>query len=211
MTIPSCVTQVPSWQMSLATLTSGEALMEPDWEELLQVAQREARRLLNDEFRADDIAATVMKRIWSRLSRIDADELKAYVRRSVLNEVRDQYRREHTDGGRPRLNELPDEEAMRRKPIGSARRWMVSSPSNQAIRRERDEHVAEVLGDVLAGLSDRQRLLLTLAADETHTNEHIAQELGYANADTVKATLSRLRKRLREQFGADIDELLREW
>lgn len=185
--------------------------MEPDWEELIDVARSEARRHVNDPHRADDVAAIVLKRIWSRLSRIQADDLKPYVRRSVLNEVRDQFRRDHTPGGAPRATGLPDEEAMRRKPIGSARRWMTTSPSAKAIRRERDEHVMELLSNVLAELNQRQRRLLTMAADETISNEQIAQELGYANADSVKTTLSRLRKKLRDQFGPDIDELLREW
>ena len=207
----SCAPQVPSTVTLLHASTTGEARMEPDWATLLEVAQREARRLVGDTQSADDAAAVVLKRIWSRLSRIEAEDLEPYVRRSVLNEVRDQWRRAHTPNGRAREVEFPDDEAVRAKRMGSARRWMASSPSAKFVRRERDERVAQMVAEMLAGLSDRNRLLLRLAADETLTYEDIAAEMGYASADTVKTTVSRLRKALRDKFGPEYEELLREW
>lgn len=71
-------------------------------------------------------------------------------------------------------------------------------------------HAQQGWSSGFAVLSARQRLMLMLAAAET-SNEEIATMLGYASSDSVKTTIARLRKSIREQFGTDIERLFREW
>ena len=88
---------------------------------------------------------------------------------------------------------------------------MSSVHERGAFSRFYNIYLAGDMTAVLSRLNDRQRDLILLSMDETLTHEQIAEALGYANADVVKATLNRLRKRLRDEFGDEIGNVLREW
>jgi RNA polymerase sigma-70 factor (ECF subfamily) len=61
---------------------------------------------------------------------------------------------------------------------------------------------------LLAMLSPRERELVQLVAEDTSQAE-IAEIMGYANADSVKVTLNRIRKKIKD--GADAAGLATHW
>ena len=194
---------------------SGDATEEQgydnSWPALLEFAEREAGRQTTDSLLAEEVAATVIKKLVIREADIAPEARRAWLRTAVRNELIDLRRRAHVGSNEPRHIALPDDAAVQAKREGSRRRWLANSPSSEAIWRERERRVESVAGHVLSRLNDRQRELILLSMDESLTHEQIAEALGYANADVVKTTLNRLRKRLRDEFGADIENVLREW
>lgn len=194
---------------------TGAGQGEPDhdnsWEALLEFAEREAGRQTADSLLAEEVAATVIKKLVIRETEIAPEARRAWLRTAVRNELIDLRRRAHVGSNEARHIALPDDSALQMKREGSRRRWLANSPSSEAIWRERERRMESIAGHVLSRLNDRQRELILLSMDETLTHEQIAEALGYANADVVKVTLNRLRKRLRDEFGADIENVLREW
>lgn len=211
-TAPSRGTQVMSESMSAPAGARGMHCMisESSWGHMLAVAKAEAMRLTHDDFHADDLAATVVKRLYSREADVSQEARDAYVRACVRNAFIDEIRRDGAAMRRGHAQELPldDELAAVRNFAGEP--LSPTSPSNKVIRRERKVAAHELVEQIFAGLNERQRLMLMLAASET-SNEEIATMLGYANSDTVKTTISRLRKKIRDDFGTDIERLFREW
>ena len=68
--------------------------------------------------------------------------------------------------------------------------------------------VREQAGVLLAMLTPRERELVQLVAEDTPQSE-IAEIMGYANADSVKVTLNRIRKKIKD--GADAAGLATHW
>ena len=66
----------------------------------------------------------------------------------------------------------------------------------------------EQTGILLAMLTPRERELIQLVAEDTPQAE-IAEIMGYANADSVKVTLNRIRKKIKD--GADAAGLATHW
>ena len=189
----------------------GEADHDNSWEALLAFAEREAGRQTVDSLLAEEVAATVIKKLVIRETEIAPEARRAWLRTAVRNELIDLRRRAHVGSNEPRHIALPDDSALQAKREGSRRRWLANSPSSEAIWREREQRMESIAGHVLSRLNDRQRDLILLSMDETLTHEQIAEALGYANADVVKVTLNRLRKRLRDEFGDEIGNVLRDW
>ena len=185
-------------------------ISESSWGQMLAVAKAEARRLTHDDFHADDLAATVVKRLFQREADVSQEARDAYVRACVRNAFIDEIRREGAAMRRGQAQELPldGEPAGMRNFAGEP--YSPTSPSNKVIRRERNAGVHELAEQIAAGLSERHRLLLMLSASDS-TNAEIATMLGYASSDSVKTTIARLRKAIRDQFGADAERLFRDW
>ena len=68
--------------------------------------------------------------------------------------------------------------------------------------------VREQAGVLLAMLTPRERELIQLVAEDTPQSE-IAEIMGYANADSVKVTLNRIRKKIKD--GSDAAGLDTRW
>ena len=68
--------------------------------------------------------------------------------------------------------------------------------------------VREQAGVLLAMLTPRERELVQLVAEDTPQSE-IAEIMGYANADSVKVTLNRIRKKIKD--GSDAAGLDTRW
>ena len=68
--------------------------------------------------------------------------------------------------------------------------------------------VREQAGVLLAMLTPRERELVQLVAEDTPQSEN-AEIMGYANADSVKVTLNRIRKKIKD--GADAAGLATHW
>lgn len=211
-TAPASGAQVLSESMSALAGDRGRKSMisESSWGQMLAVAKAEAMRLTHDEFHADDLAATVVKRLFQREADVSQEARDAYVRACVRNAFIDEIRRDGAAMRRGRAEELPlDDEPVGMRNFGGLP-FSRTSPSNKVIRRERKVAAHELVERIFAVLNERQRLILMLAAGET-SNEEIATMLGYASSDSVKTTIARLRKKIRDEFGTDIERLFREW
>lgn len=191
--------------------TRGRPMDDAEWRALMDFAEREARRQTADAYLAEDVAALTMKKLLAQESSIAPEARRTWVRTVIQRTIIDQHRRNHTAGGGDRLRGLPDDSEIAAKRPHSGRRWVGNSPSMENIARQREERLGEVAKRLLSGLNDRQRQLLLLASEESFTHEQIAEALGYASADVVKVTLNRLRKRLRDEFGTELEDLFREW
>jgi RNA polymerase sigma-70 factor (ECF subfamily) len=96
-------------------------------------------------------------------------------------------------GARPQMDD-DDPGALNRFLLGRSSSW-------GAIVREQ-------AGVLLAMLNPRERELIQLVAEDTPQSE-IAEIMGYANADSVKVTLNRIRKKIKD--GADAAGLDTRW
>lgn len=185
-------------------------ISESSWAHMLAVAKAEARRLTHDEFRADDLAAIVVKRLYQRAADVSQEARDAYVRACVRNAFIDEVRRRRAAMRRGGEQELPLDHVPADMRDIAGEPDPMPGPSEKSIRRERKEAAHRLVEQIFAGLNERQRLMLMLAAGET-SNEEIAAMLGYANSDVVKTTIARLRQRIRDEFGTDIERLFRDW
>lgn len=143
-----------------------------------------ARLLTGDPHRAADLVQAALERAYSRWGKIRAEDPYAYVRRIVVNQNNDWWRR-GPSRERPTADLPPD---------GAA-------PQDLAEEYARREQVRLLLG----GLTTRERTVVVL---RYHLDQHeaaIAAELGIA-VGTVKSTLSRALAKLRSQPGFDAPE-----
>lgn len=191
--------------------TRGRPMDDALWRELMDFAEHEARRQTADRYLAEDVAALTMKKLLAQESRIAPEARRTWVRTVIQRTIIDHHRRNHTAGGGDRLRDLPDDAEIAAKRPHSGRRWVGNSPSLAAMAHQREARVGEVAQHVLSSLNDRQRQLLVLSAQPSLSHEEIAETLGYASAAVVKVTLNRLRKRLRDEFGTELENLFNEW
>jgi RNA polymerase sigma factor (sigma-70 family) len=168
---------------------------DEDWALVLDVARRTVLRIDRDEFLADDIAAQCVKKLFSRAPEIEQGKLAAYVKTMASNLYMDEMRRRQ----RARLDDrgLPEEVG---DPGSAFSMAMISkSPSTMLIKSERNRRRAELARDIIESLPERQRRLIEMTV-EGHSNDDIANELGYRNSATVSATRSRIYRRLEAEF-----------
>ena len=96
-------------------------------------------------------------------------------------------------GARPQMDD-DDPGALNRFLLGRSSSWVAI--------------VREQAGVLLAMLTPRERELIQLVAEETPQAD-IAEIMGYANADSVKVTLNRIRKKIKD--GSDAAGLDTRW
>ncbi|GGV11877.1 RNA polymerase sigma-E factor [Kitasatospora herbaricolor] len=136
---------------------------------------RLAELLTGDPHRAADIVQSALERAYPHWRRINADDPTAYVRRIVVNQHRDWWRR-------LRNRELPADLS-----------WV--EPADPTDMTERHAQRALVLG-ALAQLTARERTVVVLRYYGDLSEARIAAELGIA-VGTVKSTLHRALAKLR--------------
>jgi RNA polymerase sigma factor (sigma-70 family) len=162
----------------------------------LKVARH--RRLGHDD--ADDLAQEVV----ARFVALDepAENPQAWATTVATNLANDWHRRDQGRQGRLGDPVAPDDPSVDMG-IAAIQRHLdaLVAPSLQAMNRAVAEQIA-------IELTPRELELMTLVADG-YPHAEIAERLGYAGADSVKATAARIRRRIRERFdGDDIQELL---
>jgi RNA polymerase sigma-70 factor (sigma-E family) len=140
-----------------------------------------ARLLTGDPHRAADLVQSSLERAYTHWGRIRGDDPYAYVRRIVVNQNHDWWRRGH--GREQPTAELP--------PDGSAARDLAE----EYARRE------QVRG-LLGVLTSRERTVVVLRYHLDLGEATIAAELGIA-VGTVKSTLARALAKLRAHPGLD--------
>lgn len=185
-------------------------ISDTGWGEMLEVARHEGLRLTHDEFHADDLAGIVIKKIFSRNEQISKEGRAAYVRACVHNAYFDELRYERAAMRGGPMAELTEEDLLGQLNFFGGTRSSAKSPSQKIIHRERKQEMQRLVERILDGLSERHRELLMLSVSEM-SNAEIAVMMRYEDSDSVKTTLSRLRKGIRERFGLDIESVLQEW
>ncbi len=138
-------------------------------------ALRLAYLLTGDSHRAEEVVAEAFSRVFPRWRKGRIQDLPAYVRRAVVNEVRRAGRR----------STLERTERQRRSGSGRGAR----SPEDEAVERE-------LVVRALASLPVRQRAAVVLRFYEDLPEREVAAALG-TSVGTVKAQVSRGLVRLR--------------
>ncbi|MFC8452679.1 SigE family RNA polymerase sigma factor [Kitasatospora sp. NPDC057223] len=135
---------------------------------------RLAELLTGDPHRAADLVQSALERAYPQWHRITADDPTAYVRRIVVNQHRDWWRR------------------LRNRELPSELRLEEADPEDMT---ERHAQRSLVLG-ALARLTVRERTVVVLRYYGDLSEAQIAAELGIA-LGTVKSTLHRALAKLR--------------
>ena len=185
-------------------------ISDTGWGEMLDVARAEGMRLTRDEFHADDLAGMAINKIFSRREIISKEGRAAYVRACVRNAYFDELRYERAAMRGGPMAELPEEDLLGQLTFIGGSRSSAKSPSQKLMYRERKQEIQRLIEQILDGLNVRQREMLMLVASDM-SNDEIATMMGYANSDSLKTTLSRLRKAIRDQYGLDVERLLDIW
>jgi RNA polymerase sigma-70 factor (sigma-E family) len=142
-----------------------------------QMAMRLAYLLVGDTDRAEDAVAEAFARIYPKWRRGKVTNFQAYLRRSVLNEVRDKGRRRF----------LERREEQRRRPEPSVDPGEDAATERQVLVRE------------LNRLPMRQRAVVVLRYYEDFSEQDTATLLG-VSVGSVKSSASRGLQRLRERL-----------
>jgi RNA polymerase sigma-70 factor, ECF subfamily len=158
---------------------------DADWEALYA---RELPRIYNffryrlgDDALAEDLTSTTFEKAWRARARYRRDLAKfsTWLYAIARNVANDHYRR--------RRSEVPLDEALERPAAGT--------PEEDALRRSELER----LGQLLAGLTDRDRELLALKYGAELTNREIAKVTGLSESN-IGTILHRTIAALRAQW-----------
>lgn len=179
-------------------------LTDEQWMELRQVAEAKAMQLTHgDRPLSEDLASTVIMRLFTHEGSVEPEKLPAYVRTMTRNAYLDRRRKQYAaHRGGPSLKHPMDEEIhwIAEEVAGVFKFELhTSSPSRKVLRRERDRERAAAYLEILDSLPDKKQRMVRMAA-EGATHQQIADELGYASAAVVKTTLHRTYAMIREQF-----------
>ena len=161
-----------------------------------QFAQRIARARTGDAEIAEDIAQEVMLRLYQHPER--PLNLEAWITRVVANRVNDLWR---AQGRRPRG--LQYEDISPSEAVTAFLSVPFASPSYMGVLSQYIDQIWDELGQVL---SERELDVMRLTVAGVPQAD-IAEALGFAGPASVKTTLSRIRRKVRE-LG---DERVAEW
>lgn len=145
---------------------------------------RLAYSLCGDRQRAEDAVAEAFAKVYVQWSTRGVDDLDAYLRRAVVNQVHSRHRR---------LRLERNEEHRRRVD------WRDGQRFDEQLG-DRDRLLA-----ALRLLPERQRAVVVLRIVEDHSEDETARLLGIRRG-TVKSRLSRAMHTLRELLGEDGDD-----
>lgn len=161
-----------------------------------QFAQRIARARTGDADLAEDIAQEVMLQLYLQPER--PRNLEAWIARVVVNRVTDLWR---AQGRRPRGVQY--EEIGAKDAVAMFLTVPFASPSYVGVL---SQYIDQIWDELRLVLSDQELAVVRLTAAGV-SQADIADELGYAGPASVKSTLSRIRRKVRELA----DERVAEW
>jgi len=144
-------------------------------------ARRVALSILGNEFDADDAAQDAFLSAWRNLQRFNTSRpFRPWLMRIVVNAATDLYRRRKVRHGTSLLDSIQD-----------------SGPGPD---RETDRSLLRSrLQEAFAGLSDRQRLAVTMFDGEGYTHDEIAHAMA-APVGTVRSLVFHGRRVLRDRL-----------
>jgi RNA polymerase sigma factor (sigma-70 family) len=137
---------------------------------------RLAALLSHDLHTAEDLVQESFVRAAPRVAALSPDEVRPYLRTSVVNLWKNSRRRASLSGKRT---------------------WLIDEPGMDA-----DPADTEFVRKLLLGLAPRQRACLVLRYYEDLTGPQIAEVLGCSEG-TVKSQTSKALRRLRKEIGHD--------
>ncbi|MGH8991306.1 MAG: RNA polymerase sigma factor [Acidimicrobiia bacterium] len=151
-----------------------------------------------DHDQVPDLLATVTERVLRRLRRgAEIEDLVTYAKQAARNVFSDwlrSKRRErthrHRDGGPESLS----------TPLAERLAASSLTPSSAVVRRDDQRRHALMIQAAVAGLSAKERAVLQLRFVEGRTSAEVAEILGYRSPAVVDVTVSRARKKLRDQL-----------
>jgi RNA polymerase sigma-70 factor (sigma-E family) len=159
-----------------------KAKLDADFTEFVEANAHRIRSLAEwlsgDPNQAADLAQSALERTYVRWPHIQSSDPMAYVRKALLNQQRDRWRRRKLRPEWP-TDAVPDVSTHDDHAVGHAQRDLVLAAMARLTRRER--HV----------------LVLRYYADLADSD--IAAEVGVA-VGTVKSTLARALRKMRVQF-----------
>jgi RNA polymerase sigma-70 factor (sigma-E family) len=138
-------------------------------------ALRLAFLLTGDRYRAEDVVADAFVKLYKRWSAGGIDNVRAYLRRTVVNEVNSKFRR-----------------------LALERREAAKRSGDDRGARSAEDQLAdhELIADALATLSQRQRTAVVLRYFNDLPEREVAEILG-VSVGTVKSSVSRGLDRMR--------------
>jgi RNA polymerase sigma-70 factor, ECF subfamily len=148
-----------------------------------------ARRMLNDQAEAEDVAQEVFLRVWRHAAswRPGQAKFETWMHRVALNLCLDRLRRQGRTAGEV-SQDLPDQKA-------SATRSLDDKQRRQRVR------------DALASLPERQRAAVVLCYYQERSNIEAAELLG-VSVEAVESLLARARRSLKTSLAAERADLL---
>lgn len=145
------------------------------------VARRVARSILGNAFDADDAAQDAFLLAWRNLDRFDARRpFRPWLMRIVVNSATDSYRRRKVR----QAGTLPD---------------TIADPGSGPERETERALLRERLAGALEGLTERQRLAVTMYDAEGYSHADIAEILE-APVGTVRSLVFHARRALRAEL-----------
>ena len=155
----------------------------------LAVVVAGARRILNDDSEAEDVAQEAFVRLWGAAATLDigAHGVRPWLRRVSRNLAIDRLRVARRFD---LVDEVPDE-------------GQAGGQERQVAASDRADRVQVVL----SSLPDRQRAALSLFHYEDLTQAEIAEQLS-CSVDAVESLLARARRRLKQTLRHEWHELL---
>lgn len=165
--------------MSLASARTPAAGATGEFADVFAAHHTEALRLAyllsGDRHRAEDITADAFVKLYTRWSRGGIDNPRAYVRRTVVNEVNSKFRR-----------------------LAVERREAAKRSGDDRGTRTADDQLADqdVIARALAALPKRQRTAVVLRYYADLPEREAAEAMG-VSVGTVKSSVSRGLERMR--------------
>jgi RNA polymerase sigma-70 factor (ECF subfamily) len=161
-----------------------------------------ALRYLRDRGDAEEIAQDTFIRAHRALSRFRGNcSLSSWLHRIAINLS---CNRHWYFFRRHRQDILSLDAAVGNNPNATPANFLPSNAPSPACEAANSEF-SELVGLCMGKLGERQRAILTLRADPSHSYRHIAEALGI-NVGTVKSRLARARQNLRELLGETYGE-----
>lgn len=142
---------------------------------------RFARSIVSDEAEAEDITQDIFEKLWVRRDSLEScTNLEGFVMSSVRNLCYDHVRNRQMKTGKHDAlkSEMP-----------------ASTPGFST------DHIdtREIVGKIMSGLPEKQRMVLHLRDIEGYEIETISETMGM-DAPTIRVILSRARKAMREEM-----------
>ena len=162
-----------------------------------ETAYRIARRRLRSADDADDVAQTALLKLMAQDP--DPDNPDAWITTVTNNAVVDFIRARDARPGLVEGDDDADDQPLGtrgRVPVAVERFVRDGVPVSDAVDRDALERIWLDLAD---HLGEKELALLELTVDGVPQDE-IADRLGYRNADSVKTTLNRIRRKIRDDL-----------
>jgi len=156
---------------------------------------------------AEEITSDVLERISIKNPGIHPDKLDQFLCKVTRNVFVDRIRRNEAAYRKFQYVSIDDLDMAELAGTGAQQHQLYAQSASAAyLDQQYQVEIALAFSLVLHSLPERKRRLVEMTADG-YSNDQIAEELGFASADVVKVTMSRIKRELRQKFAADFAHL----